>query len=207
MEVKVLNNIENTFVECWKKVIAQFRLRSRENVFFSESDIHHALISSLEKEKVKQIHVEFPLPLDPSDLWKQIERFGQVTYGKDYYRADVCVFDEEKMTPELVAEVRWIPALIPPFQFLPSKDEKTLRAIEKLTQNRKRYDKAIPNWYSKKLLRNLDKFLNILNIYAEMSGFFCVLDECCPSIDKQLPEKIKGFDIPDNFHLCVDYVK
>jgi len=120
----------------------------------------------------------------------------------------VCILHEE--TPRLVSEIRWMPALIPPFQFLDGQLEKVRFATEKLAKMRERHDKAIPNWYSNKLLRNLEKFLDVLRRYRknyQIDGYLCVIDELCPSIDKQMREKIKRFSAPDNFHLCVNYVE
>jgi len=206
--VNGLDNLCEIFEKCWKTVVAQCRLRKKESAFFSESDIHHALVSSLESESISHVHVELPIPLEPSDLWAQIERFGKVTFGGGYYRADVCILHEE--IPRLISEIRWVPALIPPFQFLDAQHEKVRFAAEKLAKMRKKYDKTIPNWYSKKLLRNLEKFLDVLRRYRkdyQLDGYLCVIDELCPSIDKQLSEKIKRFSVTDNFHLCVNYVE
>lgn len=205
-----LDNLCKVFEKCWKVIVDRYRLRRKEFAFFSESDVHHALASSLESENLSHVHLEFPISLEPSDLWAQVEKFGKVSFGKGYYRADMCILHEEK--PRLISEIRWMPALIPPFQFLDGhfRREQVQSATEKLAKKRERYDKGIPNWYSKKLLRNLEKFLDVLRRYEkdyQLDGYLCLIDELCPSIDKQLSEKIKIFSAPDNFHLCVNYVE
>jgi len=83
------------FEKCWNTVVAQCRLRKEESAFFSESDIHHALASSLESENVNHVHVELPIPLEPSSLWAQIEKFGKVSFGKDITE-QTCAFYTKK---------------------------------------------------------------------------------------------------------------
>jgi hypothetical protein len=58
-----------------------------------------------------------------------------------------------------------------------------------------------------KLLRNIEKFLDILRRYENIQGYFCVLDELCPSIDKQLNDKIKEFDVPTNFRILACHIE
>lgn len=148
------------------------------------------------------------MPLETEKFWAQIERFGKVTFGEKYYRADLCILDVD--VPRLISEIRWMPALIPPMQFLNEQDEKVQIVREKLEKLRKRYAEGIPRWYSKKLLRNFEKFLDVLKIYNKdykVDGYFCIIDELCPNIDEQIKKEIEGFDIPDNFHLLVNYIE
>ena len=203
-----MEDLAETFRKCWKILIGKYKLRSREFVFFSESDIHRALANLLEKERVGHVHVEFPIPLDPNELWGQIEKFGKVAFRKGYYRADVCVLVEE--IPRLISEIRWMPALIPPFQFLNKQNEKVKLAQEKLKRTRKKYEIAIPRRYADTVSRNLGKFLEVLKRYGQyygLEGYLCVIDELCPSIDRQLRKEIERFDVADNFHLLADYIE
>jgi len=193
------------FEECWKTIVDRYRLRSEDFVFFSESDVHRALANLLDIENVGSVHVEFPMPLEPDKFWVQIERFGRVTYAKGYYRTDVCILDKD--VPRLISEVRWMPALVPPFQFLNEQTELFHIAQGRLVETRKRYEQLMPRWYSSKLLRNFEKFLEILRRYPKIDGYFCVLDELCPNIDEQLRKELERFHIPNNFCLCASYVE
>ena len=189
-------------------MINRYKLRKKDFAFLSESDIHHSFASLLENENVGSVHTEFPIPLEPDQLWAQIERFGKVSFGKGYYKADICILDEGE--PQLVSEIRWMPALIPPHHLLDQTYTNFGLAQKKLYRIRKRYEEGIPRWYIDKLLRNFEKFLEVCRRYQEdyhTEGYLCVFDEQCPSIDEQLRKEIEGFKLPDNFHLLADYVE
>lgn len=203
-----MEDLSETFQKCWKMLIDRYKLRKTDFAFLSESDIHRHLANLLEKEKAGQVHLEFPMPLDSSKFWSQIQKFRKVTFHRGYYRADICVLVER--TPRLISEIRWMPALFPPFQFLKRQDEKVKIAQEKLEKKRRRYQKGIPRWYISKVFRNLEKFFEVLHRYrqdSEIDGFLCVIDELCPNIDQQLEKEISRFKAPDNFHLLVGYIK
>jgi len=176
---------------------------------FSEADIHHTLAILLKEENVGNVHIEFPLPTNPNELWMQVERFRKVSFKREYYRADVCIIQE--LEPKLIAEIRWMPALYLPIAFskrwklFPEHDIE--RAEEKLAEYRRLNNIAMPDWYMNKLLRNIGKFLDILRGYENIQGYFCILDELCPSINKQLNDKIKEFDIPTNFRILASYIE
>jgi len=177
--------------------------------FFSEADIHHAFATLLEGENVGNVHVEYPLPLDPDKYLEQLKRFLGVSFGREYYRADICIL--QGIEPKLIAEIRWVPALFLPIAFLkkckllPAQEIKPVE--EKLIEKRKLNNLAIPDWHMNKLLRNIGKFLDTLRRYEKIQGYLCVLDELCPSVDKQLNDKIKKFNVPMNFHILARYIE
>lgn len=200
---------------CWEELCAMYKLRRGQSPFLSEADVHHTLATLLEREKIGDVHIEFPLPMDPSRLWEQIEWFGRVGLGKGYYRADICVL--EGATVRLIVEIRWMPAILLPIEFLENiigtSTEQHKLARERLDKVRRRYAKAAPQWYRDKLLRNIDKFLDLLRKYGEeheeVRGYLCILDELCPSIKEQVSNWLAKLNIPlpRNFHVLANYVE
>jgi len=205
----MVEDLGRVFERCWHKLCALYKIRMEHDPFFTESDIHHAFANLLEKENVGNVHVEYPLPLDPDKHLEQLKRFGQVSFGRGYYRADICILKE--IEPRLIAEIRWEPALFLPIAFLKKRKllpmQEIKRVEEKLIEERRLNDLAISDRHMNKLLRNIEKFLDILRRYENIQGYFCVLDELCPSVDKQLNDKIKEFDVPTNFRILACYIE